>query len=51
MHWLKYEYITFNLDNSIIYCEKHVKLLGFTVDFNFYFDHYISNVCKKDLDN
>ena len=51
MHWLKYEYITFNLDNNIINCEKNVKLLGVTVDLNFYFDLYISNVCKKHLDN
>ena len=43
----KDENITFNLDNNIIHCEDHVKLLGVTIDFKLSFDLHISNVCKK----
>ena len=40
----KDENITFNLDNNIIHCEDHVKLLGVTIDFKLSFDLHISNV-------
>ena len=43
----KDENITFNLDNNIINCEDHVKLLGVTIDFKLSFDLHISIVCKK----
>ena len=43
----KDENISFNLDNNIIHCEDHVKLLGVTIDFKLNFDLHISNVCKK----
>ena len=38
---------TYNLDNNIIHCEDHVKLLGVTIDFKLSYDLHISNVCKK----
>ena len=44
---LKDENITFNLDNDIINCEEHVKLVGVIIDFKLNFDLHISNVCKK----
>ena len=48
----KDENITFKLDDNIIKCEEHVKLLGVTTDFQLNFDLHISNVCKKKhLDN
>ena len=47
----KDENVIFNLDNNIIHCEDHVKLLGVTLDFKLSFDLHISNVCKKHLDN
>ena len=43
----KDENITFKLDDNIIKCEEHVKLLGVTIDFQLNFDLHISNVCKK----
>ena len=43
----KDENITFNLDDNIIKCEEHVKLLGVIIDFQLNFDLHISNVCKK----
>ena len=45
--------ITFNtcIDNNIIHCEDHVKLLGVTIDSKLSFDLHISDVCKKHLDN
>ena len=39
--------IIFNLDDNIIKCEEHIKLLGVTIDFQLNFDLHISNVCKK----
>ena len=39
--------IVFSLENNVIYCEDHVKLLGVTIDFKLNFDLHISNVCKK----
>ena len=47
----KDENISFNLDNNIINCEDHVKVLGVTIDLNLNFSLYISNVCKKHLGN
>ena len=47
----KDENITFNIDNNIIHCDDHVKLLGVTIDFKLNFDLNISNVWKKQLDN
>ena len=47
----KDKYINFNLDNNIVNCEEHVKLLGVTIDFKLNLDLHISNVCKKHLDN
>ena len=41
------ENITFNLENNVINCEEHVKLLGVTIDFKLNFNLHISNVCKK----
>ena len=43
----KDENITFNLDNNIIHCEDHVKLLGVAFDFKLSFDLHLSNLCKK----
>ena len=43
----KDENITFKLDDNIIKCEEHVKLLDVTIDFQLNFDLHISNVCKK----
>ena len=43
----KDENVTFKLDDNIIKCEEHVKLLGVTIDFQLNFDLHISNVCKK----
>ena len=37
----KDENITFKLDDNIIKCEEHVKLLGVTIDFQLNFDLYI----------
>ena len=37
----KDENITFNLDNNIIHCEDHVKLVGVTIDFKLNFDLHI----------
>ena len=45
----KDENISFNLDNNIINCEDHVKVLGVTIDLNLNFSLHISNVCKKHL--
>ena len=39
----KDEKITLNLDDNIIHCEDHVKLLGVTVDFKLSFDLQLSN--------
>ena len=39
----KDEKITLNLDNNIIHCGDHVKLLGVTVDFKLSFDLQLSN--------
>ena len=40
----KDENITFNIDNNILHCDDHVKLLGVTIDFKLNFDLNISNV-------
>ena len=39
--------ISFNLDGNIIHCEKEVKLIGVTIDYQLKFDAHISNICKK----
>ena len=41
------ENITFNLENNVINCEEHAKLLGVTIDFKLNFNLHIYNVCKK----
>ena len=38
---------SFNIDNTNIPCEPHVKLLGITIDSNLSFDKHVSNICKK----
>ena len=39
--------ITFDLAGNKIKCEKEVKLLGITIDFELNFNTHISNICKK----
>ena len=39
--------ITFNLAGNNIKCDKEVKLLGITIDFELNFNTHISNICKK----
>jgi hypothetical protein len=39
--------IVFDLAGNKIKCEKEVKLLGVTIDFELKFNSHISNICKK----
>ena len=41
------ESISFNLDGNKIDCEKEVKLLGVTIDYQLKFNTHISNICIK----
>ena len=37
----------FSIGNSIITCDKTVKLLGIDIDYQLNFDTYIQSICKK----
>jgi hypothetical protein len=39
--------IVLDLAGNQIKCEKEVKLLGVTIDFELKFNSHISNICKK----
>ena len=41
------ENIVLDLAGNKIKCEKEVKLLGVTIDFELKFNSHISNICKK----
>jgi hypothetical protein len=38
-----------HLAGNKIKCEKEVKLLGVTIDFELKFNSHISNICKKSI--
>jgi hypothetical protein len=41
--------IVLDLAGNTIKCEKEVKLLGVTIDFELKFNSHISNICKKSI--
>jgi hypothetical protein len=43
------ELIVLDLAGNKIKCEKEVKLLGVTIDFELKFNSHISNICKKSI--
>jgi hypothetical protein len=41
------KHIVLDLAGNQIKCEKEVKLIGVTIDFELKFNSHISNICKK----